>query len=330
MARRAHESEVDRDMRGKVHSRGLWAAVAVLAARQFGVVSRIQLLAIGVSADTVDRWIAARRLHPIHRGVYAVGHTRISREGRWLAAVLACGDGAVLSHRSAAALWGILQYEGRPEITTRHAHRRGDLLVARRSFLEPDEVTSHHGIPVTTPMRTLLDLGACIQPHQLDRAVRESDYLRLFELDQLRALLERHPGRRGTRHLRIAVERAAAAHGHTRSELEDRFRALVLNAHLPTPLFNARLELNEITIEPDVLWPEHRVIVELDGWAAHGTRDRFVADRARDREAHAAGYTVLRYTWADLDRSAIRKLKRLLSARTPRPRGRPRSAARSG
>ena len=179
-------------------------------------------------------------------------------------------------------------------------------------------------------MRTLLDLGACIKPHQLDRAVRESEYLRLFDLDQLQTLLERHPGRRGTRDLRIAVERAAAAHGHTRSELEDRFRSLVLDANLPTPLFNAPVALDGITIEADALWTDHRVIVELDGWAAHGTRDRFVADRARDREAHAAGYTVLRYTWDDLDRRAIRKLKRLLSARTPRPRGRPRYAARSG
>jgi predicted transcriptional regulator of viral defense system len=145
--------------------RALDAALAALAARQFGVVSRLQLLAAGFSDRAIRRRLEAKRLHRIYAGVYAVGHPRVCREGRWLAAVLACGEGAVLSHRSAAALWGIRDYDGRIEVTARHAHRRGSLLVARRSSLERDEITAHRGIPATTVERTLVDLSAVLEPH---------------------------------------------------------------------------------------------------------------------------------------------------------------------
>lgn len=301
------------------------AAIAELAARQYGVVSRVQLLEIGVTRRAIARRIEAKRLHVLYRGVYAVGHTRLAREGRWLAAVLACGDGAVLSHRSAAALWGIRDYSGRIEITARHAHRRGRLLVARRSSLEPDECTEHRGIPCTTPERTIIDLASTIKPHQLDRAIREAEFLRILDFARLEQMVERRP--RGTSDLRIALERAAESLAHTRSELEDRFRTLLLDANLPTPHFNATVELDELTIEADVAWPDHKLIVELDGWQSHGTREQFRADRARDRAAQLAGWIVLRYTWSDLDHGATRDLTRLLSASTTRRSGRPRSAA---
>jgi len=184
--------------------RALDAALAALAARQFGVVSRLQLLAAGFSDRAIRRRLEAKRLHRIYAGVYAVGHPRVCREGRWLAAVLACGEGAVLSHRSAAALWGIRDYDGRIEVTARHAHRRGSLLVARRSSLERDEITAHRGIPATTVERTLVDLGAVLEPHQLDRALREAEYLRVVDFAELERLLDRHTRKRGTRHLRSA------------------------------------------------------------------------------------------------------------------------------
>src|SRR3954469_2785877 len=149
MARGGKPREILRAIPAKSHSLALDAALAVLAAAQYGVVSRRQLLELGFSRDGIAHRLATRRLHRLYAGVYAVGHTRVCREGRWLAAVLACGEDAVLSHRSAAALWGIIRYEGRVEVTARHAHRRGSAVVARRSALEGNETTEHRGIPTT-------------------------------------------------------------------------------------------------------------------------------------------------------------------------------------
>jgi hypothetical protein len=140
--------------------------------------------------------IKAGRLHELYRGVYAVGHKRSSQEGRWLAAVFACGEGAVLSHRSAAALWGIRPYSGKAEVIARHAHRRGSLLVARRSSLKPHDRTVHRGIPCTTPERTLIDFATVANSHQIDRAVREAEFLRLVDFAELERIIATQP--RGT------------------------------------------------------------------------------------------------------------------------------------
>jgi very-short-patch-repair endonuclease len=323
MGSRWPSSEVDHRIGGEVHANALDRTISALASRQYGVVSRFQLLEIGVTARMIERRIEAGRLHVIYRGVYAVGHTRIPQEGRWLAAVLACGEGAVLSHRSAAALWGMRPYSGKPEVIARHAHRRGKLLVVRRSSLDPHECTQHRDIPCTTPERTLIDFATIAQPHEIDRAIREAEFLRIVDFAFLGRMLEGRP--RGTAHLRTAIARAAESTVHTRSELEDRFRTLVLDANLPAPDYNATLELDEMTIEVDALWRDHKVIVELDGYEAHGTKSQFQEDRARDRAATSAGFAVLRYTWSDLDETD--QLQSLLSERTPRRSGRPRSAA---
>jgi very-short-patch-repair endonuclease len=235
-----------------------------------------------------------------------------------------CGEGAVLSHRSAAALWGIRPYSGKPEVIARHAHRRRRLIVASRSSIAPSECTEHRGIPCTTPERTLIDFATIAKPHQIDRAVREAEFLRLVDFAELDRLLSRR--KHGTEALRTALTRAAESTAHTRSDLEDRFRTLVLDEDLPTPRFNATLELGETTIEVDALWPDHNLIVELDGYASHGTSAQFQADRARDRAAQLAGYLVLRYTSADLD--DLGELTALLSERRPPRSGRPRAAAR--
>jgi very-short-patch-repair endonuclease len=322
-ARRA-KREVGHRIGAEVHSSALDAALAALAARQYGVAARWQLLEIGFTRRMIARRIQAGRLHVIHRGVYAVGHTRIPQEGRWLAAVLACGEGAVLSHRSAAALWGIRPYSGKPEVIAPHAHRRGSLLVARRSSIAPSDRTEHRGIPSTTPEPTLIDYATVAKPHQIDRAVREAEFLRIVDFAVLGQMLERRP--RGTKALRVAVARAAESMARTRSDLEDRFRTLVVDEEMPTPLFNQTIELGEMPIEADAVWPDARVIVELDSWGAHGTHSQFIADRARDRAAQAAGWLVLRYTWQDIDRQAARQLRKLLSERTPPRSGRPRSA----
>jgi very-short-patch-repair endonuclease len=299
--------------------------IAALAARQYGVVSRLQLLAIGLTPKMIRVRIEAGRLHVLHRGVYAVGHTRVCQEGRWLAAVLACGEGAVLSHRSAAALWEIRPYTGAIEVTAAHAHRRGRSIVVSRSALEPRDRTVHRGIPCTTPERTLIDFATVARPHQVDRAVREAEFRGIVDFSNLKRMLDTR--KRGTKSLQAAITHAADSIARTRSDLEDRFRTLVLDENLPTPEYNATIELDEMTIEADVVWREERVIVELDGWSAHRTRSQFVVDRARDRAAQAEGWIVLRHTWHDLDERAAQRLDTLLTERRAPRSGRPRYAA---
>lgn len=168
-----------------------------------------------------------------------------------------------------------------------------------------------------------------LEPHQLDKAIREADYLGIANFAKVQSLLERDPRKRGASDVRSAIETATATLGPTRSELEARFRALILDADLPAPRFNETIELDaETTIEADAVWPEHKVIVELDGWRAHRTRARFASDRSRDRKAQLAGFVVMRYTSADIGGSAAAELHELLNGRMPRGSGRLRSGAR--
>jgi predicted transcriptional regulator of viral defense system len=327
------ETAVDDAIRRKLQSRPFDALIAALAERQHGTVARRQLIALGMHPRAIDRRIAAGRLHRIHRGVYAVGHKRLTREGRLIAAVLAAGPGAVLSHRSAAALHGIRRHSGKIEITVPTTPPRSAAFVARRSQLQPDELTEISGIPATTVARTLLDLATVISRPELDSAIREADYLRSFDLRAVETLLLRYPRRSGRARLRAALAEATYGTGTTRKELEARFRRLALAAKLPPPEFNATIELGATTFEVDVLWRKQHVIVELDSWQAHGTRDRFESDRERDRKLKLAGYEVLRVTWRQLE-AAIADLQALLSGRatpacaSPRtpalPRGSPR------
>src|SRR3954471_19249016 len=183
---------------GERRSRDPAVAMAALAARQHGVVARSQLAALGLGRHVVDRQLERGRLHPVHRGVYAVGHRKLTREGAWMAAVLAGGDGAVLSHRSAAALWGIRDTSA-PDVSViavRHRRGRSGLAVCRIT-LAADEVTTHRAIPVTTAARTLLDLAALIDEHQLARAAERAEALRLGSPTSLAELVARYPGRPG-------------------------------------------------------------------------------------------------------------------------------------
>jgi predicted transcriptional regulator of viral defense system len=300
-------------MRGQCRSRRIEAAIAALATRQYGVIARFQLVAIGLSEKAIDRRLASGRLHRLHPGVYAVGHLVVPREGRWLAAVLAGGTKSVLSHRSAAALWGIRGYEGRPEITVRPGQRQGRGVIARRASLQPDEVTEERGIPTTTVARTILDLAAVQSDTRLEKAIREAEYLRLFDLTELTRLLDRHKRRKGTAALRKAITRAAEPRNRTRSDLEDLFIDLLLKANLPTPELNGTLELDAMTIEPDAMWRGRKLIVELDSWRAHGTRGAFERDRRRDLALAAAGWVCVRITWRRLDDGIPRDLRTLLA-----------------
>jgi Protein of unknown function (DUF559) len=213
-----------------------------------------------------------------------------------MAAVLACGADAVLSHRCAAVLWGIL--EGSPttvDVTVPRRLGRRDSIRVHEAAIARDERTVHAGIPVTTVARTLLDLAADLDLHALNRALERAEALRLSDHTPLVALLERHRGRRGTANLNAAM-REGLRPAVTKSELERRFLTFVDRAGLPRPQTNVYLNVAGEWIEVDCVWPEQRVIVELDSRAYHQTTEAFERDRRRDRRAQAAGWRVVRVT----------------------------------
>ncbi len=273
------------------------AAIAALATRQHGVVSYRQLQRLGLTRHEIGDRVRAGRLHPIHHGVYAVGHRHLSREGRFIAAVLSAGDEAVLSHRSAAALWDLLETRGpRIDVTT-PAHRRGDrALHLHQHALRPLDTTTRQGIPVTKPLRTILDLAACVPQPQLERAVRQAVYRRLTITAALAAAVEQRAGRRGTRSLRTTLIHLGEAPGLTRSVLEEQFLPFLRRHRLPMPELNVAMQIGDEPIEADCLWRDQRVIIELDGRDGHDSTPAFESDRARDLALAAAGWRPGRVT----------------------------------
>jgi very-short-patch-repair endonuclease len=261
--------------------------IGALAGDQHGVVGRSQLLAAGVGSRAIVHRVESGRLHPLYRGVYAVGHRVLSQRGRWMAATLAA-DG-VLSHRSAGALWDIRQWHGRIDITVPRTRAKRPGLLLHRATLAPDEITVRDGIPVTTPARTLLDLAAVLQRHQLQQAINEAEILRLPGPHRL---TQRSPTKRGTRALRTL-----APPTHTKRDLEARFHTFLNDRRFPRPQTNVLIEGKEV----DFAWPDRRLIIELDSWEFHRTRAAFEDDRRTDRRLKAAGWTVIRVTWRDLD-----------------------------
>jgi len=218
-----------------------------------------------------------------------------------MAAVLASGPGAVLSHRSAATLLGI--YHSRRsgiEVTATGRRHPSPKIEARRGRLRADEVTREDGIPVTTVSRTLFDLAAVVNRRQLERALREAEIRRLGDPTSLATLIDRHPNRRGTAVLRSILASGRLGQNLTRSELEECFLAFVDRAGLSRPKANAYVEIAGRLIECDCLWHTERLIVELDGYATHAPRTSFEADRARDRALQVAGWRVVRITWRQL------------------------------
>lgn len=270
--------------------------IATIADGQHGVVSRRQLIAVvGLGSNAIDRRLRLGRLHRLHPGVYGVGHRVLSREARWMAAVLHCGPGAVLSHRSAAALWGIRPVPSRAiEVTVPRKSRSHGTVQRRYAVLPADEVTTHLGIPVTTVPRTVFDLAAVSSADVVEAGLRQSEYLRLYDRLSLPDLLARYPGRHGSKAVRTCLARRRETPGHTRSWLEDQFLPFLDEHRLPRPQLNVWIEARGDRFQVDCFWPATRAIVELDGFAAHGTRAAFRADRARDRKLRAAGYGVTR------------------------------------
>jgi hypothetical protein len=310
--------------------------IATLAAQQYGVVARRQLLAAGLTRDAVKVRLASSRLVPLYRGVYAVGHRSLRREGGWLAAVLAAGPGAALSHREAAALHGLRpSNRATVDVTVAGSRRIPGVQVHAVARLAADDQTIVAGIPVTTVARTLVDLATVVSSQALSKALEEAERSNRLDVHSIEAVLDRIRGRNGRGHdaIRRALAELAAIGGTTtRSSLENLFLALLDVHGLSRPSTNAWTE----SMEVDACWPQARLVVELDGWDSHHTRQAFQRDRTRSNDLQAAGWTVLRLTHADVVRRAAEtaaRVERALRPATPRPRPaerrRPQSARRA-
>jgi very-short-patch-repair endonuclease len=287
-------------------------AIADLADRQHGAVARRQLLTLGITARMVERRLASGRLIPVHRGVYAVGHRLLTLRGRWLAAVLACGPNSVLSHGSAAALWGIAKPGPRIEVAVDGGRRRPGILVHCASLVDAER-TRVDGIPVTAVPRTLIDLAATLPTERLERAWEEADRLGLLGLVEIERASADARGRPGTAAVRRLIADAFEP-SFTRSSLEDAFVAFCRRRELPMP----RVNFTVLGQEVDAFWPGKALVVELDGYAFHRHRAAFERDRARDAALQAAGMSVLRITFRRLrdDPDGVEtEIRRLLAGR---------------
>lgn len=318
------ESATDQNGSGPARTRGDDRPLAKLARRQYGVVARRQLLEIGLREHQIEHRLAIGRLHLLHQGVYAVGHLAIPREGRWMAAVLASGPSTVLSHWSAAMLWGIRSNSRvRVDVTTPHRSRSSKAICRHVSEVPEDERAMEVGIPVTSVPRTTLDLAATEPVDVVISMLKEAEYRRLYDRLSLWDLLERYPGRRGVRRVRAALERLEEEpSGRRRSPLEERFAPFLRRHRLPQPRFNDWVLLGGKRYQVDCYWPGTRQIVELDGWEGHGTRTAFRQDRARDRALRVAGFSVTRLTWSQLDdepEAIASDLRALLARSAPSP-----------
>ncbi|MFN8216082.1 MAG: type IV toxin-antitoxin system AbiEi family antitoxin domain-containing protein [Solirubrobacterales bacterium] len=270
--------------------------------RQHGVISRRQLTALGYTQKAIEHRLATGRLHPLRRGVYAAGRREVGEKGRWMAAVLACGAGAALSHRSAAALHriGTERPRERPAAGTKPVielsvpgsagARRADLRVHRRPSLPSHDLGSRDGIPVTSPVRTLLDYASLEPPNRVERAVNEADKHDLIDPERLRRALEAYRGQPGVRRLREILDRDTFLLSD--QELEVLFRPLAGAAGLPLP--SAKVEIDGF--EVDFFWPELGLVVETDGWRYHRTPSAQTRDALRFQRHTAAGRTPLRFS----------------------------------
>ncbi len=314
-----HACDVDRNSCGQRDTRGRDRAISQLARKQHGVIARRQLIALGLDWYEVDYRLAQARLHQIHRGVYALGHDALTLRRRWMAAVLAGGPGAALSHLAAGAHWGIHRVAAaRIDVTVPRRRRAQGQVGFHSSSLPSDEVTIHDGIPVTTVPRTLFDLASGLRPRQLERALNEAEVLRLWDELSLEELLRRYPRRPGSRVVRALLGARRAGARITRSELELRFLEFVDQTGLPEPETNVIVE----GLEVDCVWRSGRVVVELDGRSTHGTHAAFERDRERDRILQTAGWRPVRVTSKQLHVTPGRlegDLRKLLGAATLRP-----------
>lgn len=275
--------------------------LAALASRQHGVVSIRQLCGpLGYSRSGVEEAVRAGRLHPLHRGVFAVGHTEISKQGECLAAVLAVGPGSLLSYWSAAWLWGLIDGLRKPFHVTapgpRRLRDRPPVRVHRARNLAPEDRRLEDGIPLTSPGRTYLDLAE-VAKRRLPGLLKRGEERKLLDADEIFACCERSRGHKGAKPLRLAVAKHRPEARVIRSGAERRFLTLVEAAGLPLPSTNYIVGGYEL----DAYWPSAALAVEIDTYGTHGSRASFESDRERDAELAAVGITVIRVTERRLD-----------------------------
>jgi Transcriptional regulator, AbiEi antitoxin len=280
--------------------------IGELAARQHGVVSLRQLQLAGLSASAVRDRHRAGRLYRVHRGVYAVGHERLTGQGRVMAAVLAYGPGTVASHRAAAWLHALRpDNRARVDVIVPAASVRGrpSVDIHSSTTLRRVDVTTVDGIPCTSVPRTVLDLADVVPRRQVERAVEQSIVLRVFDLVAFVDVLANANGRRGAAVLRNVLAELADEPGITASEAEEAFLALCGDAGLPQPAVNQWLKVDDgPPLRADFLWRPQRLIVEVDSWRFHGTRAGFEGDRLRDQRARLAGWETVRFTRRQIER----------------------------
>jgi very-short-patch-repair endonuclease len=283
----------------------------------YRVVSAGEMEAAGIPRGSIRKRLATGRLYLLHHAVYAVGHPEVSLHGHWRAAVLACGAGAVLSHRDGAELFGIYKgYRRAIDVTApgRSRHRSERITVHRPRTLHDDDVTEREGIPVTTVARTLLDLAEVVPERRLRRAWDEAQRLDLFDLNAIEHTLGRARGRRGLKPLIKLVKEQLDA-PHTKEELEACFADFIRDFRLPKPLYNAAL----LGYEIDALYATERIAIELDSFEFHGkTKAQHERDRRKQLDLQLAGYTVVRLTWRMLKDDPAKlaaEIQNLLKAR---------------
>jgi very-short-patch-repair endonuclease len=273
---------------------GLDHAIARLADAQHGVVARRQLLELGLGTRAIQYRLEHERLHPVHHDVYAVGHRILTPQGYRMAAVLACGPTAVLSHKSAGAAWELLSTgQTRMDVTIPGASRprQPGLRIHRARRLHPEDLRIVDGIPVTSIARTVLDLAGVLKAPQELRVIEQADRSGLLDLGAVRRVIDRNGNRKGTRMLRTIIADCDGA-PMTRSELERQFLDLVRQARLPPPGLNVKAA--GFTV--DAFWPQWGLVIELDSRRCHSDPGAFERDRWRDAELQRARYRILRVT----------------------------------
>lgn len=281
-----------------------WKAVARLATQQHGWIHRSQLRAAGLDREAVRHAVRTDRLFPRRGELFLVGHEHLAAKADLAAALLVTGPGAVLSHRSAAAEWGLLVWSGRVEVTARMHRRTLRDVVIHRAELDPrKDVTRRSGLPVTSLLRTIVDCAAVMAENELARVVNEAAIKGWLHARNVAALLAMIRGRRGARMLRRVLEARDLSKGWTRSTLEAAFAKLAREAALPRYERGENVDIGDGDLrECDVLWRAQRVMVELDFLPIHETGRVPYRDRRRDRRLAAAGWTVIRLTGDDLSR----------------------------
>ncbi len=288
----------------KIPKQSIDARIAALAGRAHRNVTRQQLLALGVSSGGIIHRVRIGRLYPVHTGVYAVGCSPRTMLEHASAAVLACGEGAALSHWSALALWGLGRWPERSHVIVAKDRRPSGIITHRAQGLMRRDVRTHQGIRTTSPARALLDCAPGLNHNRLARAVNDARLKRLVRLQDLSDVVERFPYHPGVSRLKPFVD---VRGGATRSDWERAFPAFCRRYGLPEPIMNARVAGHEV----DALFPDAKLIVELDGWTFHSTRESFERDRDRDADTLAAAHNTVRLTWQRMHGRPAKEAARL-------------------